>query len=473
AAWVLRHADIDILITVDRYLSHDYLARLEQAFPELAGQSGDRRLVLREAPYLRQIFTWGAQTRPWAKPAFETLHALADARPEIDEAFLAAVEANVTPADPLCMIHTSGSTAHPKGVVHGHGPMVRHSYQMGHRYWAAGAGDRIISIRPAFWVAGLSATLFHALHTGCTLITPPDNSPAAALKIIESEGATAITGDEGWFAALSEDTALAAAGYEIYRLSLDVCAIARRTETGVRCLNPEGPGLRDPPQHIAWERFARAFGMTEMLGAHTSLAPDELLPPDRPRYNGRPVPGEVLVIVDPTTREPLPAGEVGELLVGGYSLMQGLYKKERSETFTPEGLYPTGDLCRLDEEGYLAFSARMGEMIKVHGANVAPLEVELTLNSLPQIARSAVVGIDLKPGDTLLVAAVEMRPGERLDRAAMSAELRTRLSSYKVPKFFLALGAEEFPLTGSGKVRKSALQALVRERLASESTGTS
>ncbi|MBV9512011.1 MAG: acyl--CoA ligase [Caulobacteraceae bacterium] len=465
-AWVLNHADIDALITADRYLNHDYLSRLEQAFPELARQTSDKRLALRAAPHLKTILTWGEGARPWAAPVEAALEAHAARRPDIDDAFLAAVEANVTPADPVCMIHTSGSTAHPKGVVHGHGPLIRHTYQMGHAYWGGGDGDRIVSIRPLFWVAGFSATLFHALHVGSCLITPNDNSPATLLDLIETEGATAVTGDEGWFRTLQEDPGLAAAGYEPYRISLDVMALARRGPEGAAYLKPDGPGRKAPPTHHSWERFARCFGMTEMLGGHTSLPPDVLLPPDRPRYCGRGVPGEVLVVVDPVTRQPLPPGEWGELLVAGYSMMLGLYKLERSEFLTEEGFYATGDLCMIDEAGFLAFSSRLGEMLKIHGANVAPAEVELTLNALPQIERSAVVGVEPDGRETVLVAAVQMRPGFALDEAQLTADLRGQLSSFKVPKRYVALEAAEFPLTGSGKVKKSALKELMSQRLA-------
>src|SRR3546814_11425163 len=83
------------------------------------------------------------------------------------------------------------------------------------------------------------------------------------------------------------------------------------------------------------------------------------------------LPYTALVRSDPVTRRPLPAGEVGEVLVRGYCLMKSLNGRERHEVFDAECYYPTGDLCRLDVEGYLKFEARRGEMIKIHGANVA------------------------------------------------------------------------------------------------------
>jgi acyl-CoA synthetase (AMP-forming)/AMP-acid ligase II len=465
--WVLNHADIQLLLTSDRYLRHDYLSRLELALPSLAGQEAGR-LALPEAPYLRQILVWGDGERGWAAPGPRTLADAAAARPAMDDAFLTAVEANVTPSDLLCMIHTSGSTAEPKAVLHSHGAMIRHSHQKTSAFWALGEGDRIITTRPFFWIAGLAASLFQSLLAGSCLITPQDGGGPAVLKLIETEGATAICGDDGWIRTLRSDPVIAAAGYELFRLSTECAAFAARTPAGPRFINPQ-QALRTPePAHWPDELFARSYGMTETLSAHTTVPAGALLPADRPRYCGRPLPGVIVRIVDPVTRRPLDPGEVGEVLVGGYSLMQGLYKKERQETFTDDGLYATGDLCLIDDEGYLAFQSRIGEMIKVHGANVAPIEVEISLGALPGIERVAVVGLPAANGDSLLVAAVQMRGAEPFDEAAIRERLRQRLSSYKVPRRLFALAADEFPLTGSGKPRKSALVTLLGDRLRAE-----
>jgi acyl-CoA synthetase (AMP-forming)/AMP-acid ligase II len=180
------------------------------------------------------------------------------------------------------------------------------------------------------------------------------------------------------------------------------------------------------------------------------------------------MPGIELRIVDVETREPLPPGQAGEVEVGGYSLMTGFYKKERHETFTRDGLYPTGDVMSQDEEGYLTFSHRIGDMIKVHGANVAPQEVEMALLALPPVARAAVIGLPDPAGGSVVVAAVELHPGHAFDEAAIRAHLRTQLSSYKTPRRIVALKAEELPFTGSGKIHKPRLAPIIAARLEAE-----
>ncbi|MBV9510916.1 MAG: acyl--CoA ligase [Caulobacteraceae bacterium] len=460
-AWALRHGDFQMLMIATRYLGHDYLARLEEAFPTLASQSAGR-LALPEAPYLRSILTWGEaggeSERGWAAPGEASLCASAAAQPMIDEALLAAAEASVTPADLLCMIFTSGSTAEPKAVVHTHGGVMRVGWQKSQVFWGVGAeGERLVSARPHFWVAGFAATLIQSLQTGSCLIDPDEHrSGADVVRLIETEGATAAGGDHAWIEGLTTDPALAAAGYAALITALECVVFARRTPEGLRPLNPARAARQPLIVPTPIEQFARSFGMTETLSAHTSIPAGEVMPPDRQGWCGRPMPGVALRLCDPATGEVVERGEVGEVQVRGYNLMHGLYKKERSQTFTADGWYRTGDLAVMDDDGYVKFYSRMGEMLKVKGANVAPAEVEERLNAQPQVLRSAVVGLPAG-GDTLVAAAVELHPGHVFDEAALREAVKQELSSYKAPKRIFALKPEDFPLTSTGKIHKPTL----------------
>ena len=464
--WVLHNADVELLLVCDRYLSHDYMARLESAFPTLAGQSA-AALALPEAPFLREIMVWGRADRGWASAGPSALAEAAAARPQIDAAFLAAAEAAVVPADLLCMIHTSGSTADPKGVVHSHGGMIRHSFQKSQDYWMVEPGERVIAGRPWFWIAGLAAVLFQGLQLGACIVVPEGAvAGEAALALVEREGATAVIGDEALFKSLRDDPVLQAAGLELFRLSNEVAAFGRRTADGARFLNPQRAARWPVAEQLPDALIPRSYGMTETISSHTSVPrATTLLPAAKPRACGQPMPGVSLRIVDPETGLPSPTGEVGEIWVRSYSLMQGLYKKEREETFSADGFYPTGDLGRMDADGFLHFASRMGEMIKISGANVAPIEVEICLTAMAEVERAAVVPLRGAGGATVLAAAVQLRPGAAFDAARIQGALREQLSSYKVPRHVFALAAEAFPMTGSGKIKKSDLIALLQARL--------
>lgn len=451
--WVLENAEVDYLITADAFLSHDYLARLEEALPGLA--EAQPPLRLQAAPRLRQIWVLGDDSRPWSRST-DTLSAGSDA---FDDAMLRGIEGKVTPSDPWLFVYTSGSTAQPKGVVHGQGAFVRHTYQMSQDFYPFQEGDRVISNRAMFWVAGLVATLFYALQAGACVITTTDGSPKRVLELIEAENGMGLAGDSGWFDVLRDSAEFKEAGIDVVRLNMDSAGFVRNG----RFLSDKVEERYGPPRHYPAARFARSFGMTETLGSHTSARWDELLPEDRPNWQGKAVPGVELRIVDPVTREILPPRQLGELMAKGYPMMLGLNGKERDEVFDADGFYATGDLCMLDERGYLKFESRMGEMIKIHGANVAPLEVELAMLGLMGIEKVGVVGIE-EGGDTVLTAAVIMAPGRNLDAVAVTVELKRKLSSFKVPKRILALSVAEMPQTGSGKIKKSALIALLSGR---------
>ena len=128
--YLLRHSDVSILLAADRFLSADYAERLESFAPELA-RAEPGRIHVAALPYLRTIHIHGddpAGSRPaFASGGIRELEALADATPEIDDAFLVEVEREVRPSDPIVVVYSSGSTADPKGAVHTHGTVLGHA----------------------------------------------------------------------------------------------------------------------------------------------------------------------------------------------------------------------------------------------------------------------------------------------------------------------------------------------------------
>ena len=155
--YVLRHADASALLTVARFLGNDYLERLEAARPGSRASAPARstRASCRTCAACSSRATRAAAR--WAAPLAD-LEAAADAAPAIDAAFLAAVEACVTPADPMVVIYSSGSTADPKGAVHSHGAPLRHAFNT-NQFRDIEPSDRIFSPMPFFWVGGLVFTL--------------------------------------------------------------------------------------------------------------------------------------------------------------------------------------------------------------------------------------------------------------------------------------------------------------------------
>lgn len=437
-AFVLRHADIQVLLTADKLLGNDYLERLESCIPELSGLAhcGDTPTPLFSPafPCLRHIYAWGDASRPWSV----SQRSLLAAAERLDEDFLAAAERCVCPADPLAIIYSSGSTADPKGAVHTQGSVIRHACNLNHRRDLQ-TGDRIYSPMPFFWVGGLVFTLHCAMHKGCTLICEAVFNPEATLRLLEAERATLVTGWSHYGTAMVEHPTYA---------QRDLSSIRGGN---IYPLLPPGVRPADP------ELRSNALGMTETCGPHTIDRMDSDLPESLRGSFGRAAEGVTHKIVDPATGERLPPGVEGEICIRGYNVIQGLYKVEREDCFDSEGFYHSGDSGYFNEEGVLFFKARLGDLIKTGGANVAPREVELAIDEQPEVHCSYVVGLPHPDRGQQVAAAIILNDAETLDGATLRERLKQQLAAYKVPVKYFFCAQDVIPFTDSGKVDKRRL----------------
>jgi acyl-CoA synthetase (AMP-forming)/AMP-acid ligase II len=201
--------------------------------------------------------------------------------------------------------------------------------------------------------------------------------------------------------------------------------------------------------------------MTESGGPYCGARLDADLPAAKHGSCGRPFAGIEVRVVDPDSRDVVPAGVQGEIQLRGPNMMRGISGRTRDELFDAEGYYSTGDLGSLDADGYLWYAGRRDDMFKVKGATVYPSEVESGLRSIPGVAGAFVT--DVTPdGGVQEVAALIVSSA---DPDALADEARARLSSFKVPTLWLVVPDPKFvPMSATGKVDKSALQALLRSR---------
>ena len=206
--------------------------------------------------------------------------------------------------------------------------------------------------------------------------------------------------------------------------------------------------------------LCNVYGLTEAYANCTVTDAHEPLA-ERVRTVGRPLPGFELRIVDADSREPLPAGEVGEITVRGY-VTCGYYKDEdkNREAFDDEGWFLTGDLGCVDETGRLYFRGRLKEMVKTGGINVAPVEVEEVLMVHPGVEQAYVIGLPDAERDEIVAAVVVPHEGSGLDEETLRAHCAEALAAYKRPRRYRLIPAAELPLTTTGKVRKLAMGEL-------------
>jgi len=448
--WVLRHADVQTLLTVPSHLGNDYLERMQAVAPGLTEQKADS-LRLRELPYLRNVFVWGEHDRAWAR-SVRDLEAAADANPDFDDAFLAELESCVTPADPMLIIYSSGSTADPKGAIHTHGGVIRHSLSL-NGYRDIVPEDRVFSPMPFFWVGGFVFTLLSCMHAGASMLCEESFDPGETLLLLERERATVVSGWPHYAKAM-----------------MDHPSFGERDLSSIRSGNlysllPSELRPRDP------ELRSNSLGMTETCGPHSIDRMDYDLPEELRGSFGRAPEGVEHKVVDPETGETLAAGEDGEICVRGYNVMQGLYKLEREQVFDRDGFYHSGDGGHFDAEGRLFFQARLGDMIKTAGANVTPREVEVVLESFREIQSAFVLGLPDPVRGQNVAAVIVLDADRELSGAACRERLRPELSAYKVPRHYFFYPKAELPFTDSGKIDKRRLGAMLVERIAAGQRG--
>jgi fatty-acyl-CoA synthase len=211
--------------------------------------------------------------------------------------------------------------------------------------------------------------------------------------------------------------------------------------------------------------ICNVYGATETYGNATVTDAHE---PEALRLHsqGKPLPGMQLRIVAPDTREVLPPGEVGEILVAGY-VTPGYYRDPENNTraFDAAGYFLTGDLGMLDEAGRLHFRGRLQDLIKSGGITISPLEVEAYLMTHSKVKQAYVVGLPDAVKGEVPVAAVELWEGETASAAELRGFCRDHIASYKIPAQVMFLGPGEFPRTSTGKVQKTRLREVIAARL--------
>lgn len=434
----LRHADVQLLLGVPAFLRHDYVAGLMAAAPELAGH-GPAPLYLTSLPQLRRVVLWDSLPPRWAER-------YAGDGPAGPAAVVRAMGEDVTPGDELLITYTSGSSGEPKGVIHSHGAVIRHAFALG-ALSGIGPGSRIWTPMPLCWVGGFVFGLLRALTAGACFLTQEVFEPGAALALLSGERVTDV-------AAWPAVTAALTGHQDFSRTDL------RALRAGIYDALP--PDRRPPDPGLA----IGALGMSETCGPHTfkTAAQEASGGPERYKGNfGHPVPGTEHRIVDPGTGRDLPAGEEGEVLVRGYSLMRGLYKREAAEVFDADGWYRTGDRGYF-RDGWFFFTGRQTDLIKTGGSSVAPAEVERSLMSHDEVRLAFVVGI---PDDVLgqQVIALVVPHGPAPDGEALRQRLREDLASYKVPARVLVISAAQVPWLSSQKADRRALTILAGKLL--------
>jgi long-chain acyl-CoA synthetase len=336
------------------------------------------------------------------------------------------------------LLYTSGTTGHPKGVMLTHRNILDNARQFARVHYAA--DDRLLIAAPLFHCWGLINGVLGISAVGGTAIIIRRFQTEPVLDLIESAHPTILMAVPTMVNYLAKSPTIARRDLSSLRVVLS--AAAPMPLELIKVLR------RD------WDvGYAESYGLTETSPVITTTTARET----RPGSCGRAMGDTRLKVADPLGN-PLPVGSVGELWAQGTAISAGYYRRpdETARVFTPDGWFRTGDLVRMDEEGYVYIVDRVKDMINVGGEKVYPRDVEEVLHRHPAVVDAVVVGVPDPDFGELVKAYIVLKPGFAWSADEVIAYLKPILASFKLPRLVEFVAA--IPRSASGKVLRRLLR---------------
>jgi fatty-acyl-CoA synthase len=434
AEYILAKSEATMLVIEDSFLGVDFPSSFRKICPDWDGGRSSRLTDL------RRVVLAGR-----SEEGMTPFEEFADSGRDVKDDDLAAAGAANEGEDTIIIVFTSGTTGYPKGVMHTHRAIRMMTAVT--EWMGIGPEDRILGHLPLFHVAGVFSSFLPALIGGGAFVQMDQWEPTRALELVQKEGVSVLSGIPTHFIDLVRHPRLA---------EFDVSRLRTGWIGGSTIPAEVVAGARDK---LGMEALLPVYGMTELTSTTTLGRPTD--PPESLMAGkGVPIGGYEVIVTDPETRAPLPAGTEGEVTVRGYTVMKGYYRDEAatSEVFDEDGWFHTGDLGVFDERGYLSITGRLSDKFIVGGNNVHPADIERVLMSHPGIKQAHVVA---RPDDRLgevAVAFVERVDGAQVQAAEIIAHCREQLASFKVPRDVVFV--TEWPSTPTGKVQRFRLREM-------------
>jgi fatty-acyl-CoA synthase len=440
--YVLRQSDAVLLVTMDSFRGLDYLGFLDELAPGWVEQGGGTAF-----PRLKQVVVFPASGQA-VRAGAKALGSLGDG---------AAPWQAIThpgPASNSDIIYTSGTTGSPKGVMLSHDMMLRAAFGSA---WGRAFEDsrRVLFSLPMYHVYGYVEGLLSVLFVGGAIVPRLKFDAVDTLEAVARHGVNDLLLIPTMTLALIDE--LKSRPYALDRLHA-VLSSGGRSPAYI---------WQDIVDHLRPLEITTGYGMTEVTASSTVTRPDD--PMSRllstngrlrdvgPAGAGGPD-GKLVVyrVVNPDTGQDVALGDIGELLARGPGVTAGYYNKPEAtaEAFTADGWLLTGDLARMDAEGYLTLAGRRKESYRCGGEQVLPSDAEDLLATHPAVWQAHVVPVPDERMGEVGVACVVLREQATVTPAELTAFCAQGLARFKVPRHILLMKAEDIPVTPSGRARK-------------------
>jgi fatty-acyl-CoA synthase len=365
-------------------------------------------------------------------------------------------EAELQCDDPINIQYTSGTTGSPKGATLTHHNILNNGYFIG---LALGYSehDRVCIPVPLYHCFGMVlGNLACTAHGACMVYPSECFNAAAVLKTVDAERCTSLYGVPTMFRAVLEHPEFE---------DFDCTSLRTGIMAGAPCPIEL---MKEVVERLHMRQVAIGYGMTETSPISTLSALDDPLE-RRVSTVGRVQPHLEISVREPGTGRIVPRGTPGEFCTRGYSVMRGYWNDEAATeaAIDAAGWMHSGDLAVMEQFGYVHIVGRLKDMIIRGGENISPREIEEVLVAHADVSEAQVIGVPSRKYGEEVMAWVRPRPGATLKEEELTAYCRSRLSAFKVPRYWRCV--ETFPMTVTGKIQKYRLRQMAIELLGLQS----
>ncbi len=436
----LNHTQIKALVIADKFKTSDYAEMIYELVPELY-ENNDAFFESKALPYLKTVISLAPKNLQGIVMWDEFM----DMGSEINLNEVLEIQRNLSFDEPINIQFTSGTSGRPKGATLSHHNILNNadiitSIQNLHHT------DKIVIPVPLYHCFGMVLGNLGCITKGATMIyTSEGFDPELVLKAVEEEKATSLYGVPTMFFAELNHPELKK--YDLSSLRTGIMA-------GSLCPSEL---MKRVQKEMNMTEVEIGYGMTETSPLSTQTRIDA---PFEKRIStvGQILPHTEIKIINPETGQVIPVGEPGELCTRGFGVMLGYWGDEEKtrESIDAARWMHSGDLAIIDEEGYVGIVGRIKDMIIRGGENIYPKVIEEFLYTHPAIEEVSVIGVpDEKYGEQIC-AWIQLKKDAITTQVEIKEYCRGKIAYYKIPQYILFV--DEFPMTVTGKIRKSEMR---------------
>lgn len=445
--YALKQSGTNTLILEGEFKASRYAEMICELAPELK-TSTTQTFRSERLPELKRVICLNDDLATEGMYTWSDLMSMYD---QVTEAELHDLQKTLQFDDPINIQYTSGTTGAPKGATLSHHNILNNGYFVGEGMNLT-EKDRMVIPVPLYHCFGMVMGNLGCVTHGSTMIYPSDGfDPELTLKAVEEEKATTLYGVPTMFIA------------ELEHPNFDKFDL-RHLRTGIMAgSNCPIEVMKKVIDKMHMKDVTICYGMTETSPVSFQTRMDAPIE-KRVSTVGTIHPHLEVKLVDPESGRVVERGEKGELCTRGYSVMLGYWNNEEATRGSIiNGWMHTGDLAQMDDEGYVAITGRIKDMIIRGGENIYPRELEEFFYTHPAISDVQVIGVpDQKYGEEVM-AWVKTHEGKTLTEDELRAFCKGKIAHYKVPRYFKF--TQDFPMTVTGKIQKFKMRDVSIEEL--------